>query len=672
MRYSIPVKFMAVLLTAVALVAVFGGILGIAQVAELGLYTDGFDRWVENRLQWQTYDLAKKLTERYAVRTLTNCSDELLEEIGYFYVFTESVHWTGFGEEIYDYSIADSKGNELVGQAGIREDVPTYEHQAIITVHYPVEVTIPAVIDEIYGEEYLYKDTVYPEVYGKKPVTIRYYESTQYTVMVRINAEAAIGRTNSSLKLVQMIYELRYGMMVLLAVALAVSAAGVVYLCCAAGKTKPGQEPVPGALNKIPLDIYAAVAGTGGYLLAALAVQLMEYWIYKVDNLNPGTLALTGVILTGVALLAVGFFYALVAQIKAKDRYWWNRSLTKWMVDRLVAGGRAVGAVLPMIWSFLLIGVGKIALLILATVVYVELRNIWLLVAAVTACLALVIYGGYCYGTILRGAEKMAKGDLQARIDTRYMVGFYSRCAEHLNALAEVAIAAAQKQLRSERMKTELITNISHDIKTPLTSIINYVDILQAAPEGPDRDQYLEVLGRQSQRLKKLIEDLMEMSRASSGSIRAEMTKLDPVETLRQALGEFADKLEEKDLTVVFPEGEQVSAIWADGRLTWRVLSNLLSNVVKYALPGTRVYVDMTQPESKVLISIKNISREPLNMTAEELMERFVRGDASRNTEGSGLGLNIAKSLMELQKGQLKLLADGDLFKATLVFSKAE
>jgi len=672
MRYSIPMKFIAVLLTAVCMVAAFGGILGIVQVAELGLYTDGFDRWVDNRLQWQAYDLAKKLTERYAVRTLTNCSDDLLEELGYFYIFDESIHWTGLSENTYDFIIADSKGKEIAGQTSLLEGVPTYEYQTAITVRFPVMVTTPAVVEEIYGKDYLDRDVVYPDLYNGKPVTIRYYESPTYSVTVRLDADAAVGRTGSSLQLVRMIYEMRYGLMILLVVSLALSAAGLVYLCCAAGKGKPGQEPVPGALNKIPLDLYAAVAGIGGYLLATLAVRLMEYWIYKVDNLNPGTLALAGLILTGVALLIVGFFYALVAQIKAKNRYWWNRSLTRWALEKLRAGVRALAEVLPVIWSFLLIGLGMTALLIGGAFVYAQLRSIWLLAVAGAVCLGLVVYGGYCYGLILRGAEKMAKGDLNARINTRLMTGFYSRCARHLNALADVAIAAAQKQLRSERMKTELITNISHDIKTPLTSIINYVDILQAAPDGPERDQYLEVLGRQSQRLKKLIEDLMEMSRASSGSIRAELTRLDPVETMRQALGEFADKLEDKGLTVVFPEEQPVSAICADGRLTWRVLSNLLSNVVKYALPGTRVYVDVTQPESKVLISIKNISREPLNMTPEELMERFVRGDASRNTEGSGLGLNIAKSLMELQKGQLKLLADGDLFKATMVFPKAD
>ena len=163
----------------------------------------------------------------------------------------------------------------------------------------------------------------------------------------------------------------------------------------------------------------------------------------------------------------------------------------------------------------------------------------------------------------------------------------------------------------------------------------------------------------------------MEMSKASTGNMTVDIISLDAVETVTQALGEFSDKLDSKDLTVVFNRPEGSVYMRSDGRLTWRVLSNLLSNIVKYALPGTRVYVEVTELESKVLLSLKNISKEPLNMTEEELTERFVRGDTSRNTEGSGLGLNIAKSLMELQKGQLKLLADGDLFKATLVFPKA-
>ena len=232
-------------------------------------------------------------------------------------------------------------------------------------------------------------------------------------------------------------------------------------------------------------------------------------------------------------------------------------------------------------------------------------------------------------------------------------------------------MVAAQKQLKSERMKTELITNVSHDIKTPLTSIINYVDLLQKPHTEAEQEQYLEVLSRQSLRLKKLIDDLMEMSKASTGNMTVDIAKLDAVESVNQALGEFADKLDKVQLIPVFRHTEESIPMMADGRLVWRVMSNLLSNAVKYAMPGTRLYIDLMRLEGKVVISIKNISRDELNIDADELMERFVRGDDSRNTEGSGLGLNIAKSLMELQKGQLQLLVDGDLFKVTLIFPGA-
>ena len=224
--------------------------------------------------------------------------------------------------------------------------------------------------------------------------------------------------------------------------------------------------------------------------------------------------------------------------------------------------------------------------------------------------------------------------------------------------------------MRSERMRTELITNVSHDIKTPLTSIINYLDLLKTAPTQEDADMYLEVLGRQSQRMKKLIEDLMELSKASSGTMPVYIIPLDLTETLNQALGEFSDKLEKADLQMIYTPPGQTITVQGDGRLAWRVLSNLLSNAVKYAMPGTRVYLEVREEEAYGEVSLKNISKEPLNVSAQELTERFVRGDASRNTEGSGLGLNIAKSLMELQKGSLELTVDGDLFKATLRFPK--
>ena len=300
--------------------------------------------------------------------------------------------------------------------------------------------------------------------------------------------------------------------------------------------------------------------------------------------------------------------------------------------------------------------------------------NHWLLpwmllfIACCVGCLITIGYGAWCFGSIVLGAKKMAGGDLEHKITTDHMYGSFRDCAEQLNALSETTMQAVRSQVRSERMKTELITNVSHDIKTPLTSIINFVDLMGRPHSEEDNKQYLEVLSRQSLQLKKLIEDLMELSKASSGNLQPTIIAMDASEAVNQALGEFSDKMGKVQLTPVFYPPEEPVMIAADGRLTWRVLSNLLNNAVKYATPGTRVYVEIFKVEDKVQLSIKNISKEELRLSAEELLERFVRGDASRNREGSGLGLNIAKTLMEVQHGSLQLTLDGDLFKVTLTF----
>ena len=285
-------------------------------------------------------------------------------------------------------------------------------------------------------------------------------------------------------------------------------------------------------------------------------------------------------------------------------------------------------------------------------------------------CGGAVLYGAHAFGTLLEGTKRMSQGDLRSKVDEKYLLGGFRDYAGHLNALADVAMEAARSQMRSERMKAELVTNVSHDIKTPLTSIINYVDLLQKAQSQEEAEAYLEVLSRQSQRLKKLIEDLMELSKASTGNMNVELTRVDAGEAIHQALGEFSPKLEQAKLVPVFTAPAAPVYMKADGRLTWRVLSNLLSNAVKYAMPGTRLYVDLAEEGSRVRISLKNISAQQLNVNSEELLERFVRGDASRNTEGSGLGLNISKNLMELQGGSLQLTVDGDLFKVTLLFDR--
>jgi signal transduction histidine kinase len=385
--------------------------------------------------------------------------------------------------------------------------------------------------------------------------------------------------------------------------------------------------------------------------------------------------------LFAAACLVLTLIYTAAAQFKLKNGRWWRGSIIGWCLRKIrqfirfcFRGVRKIYRMLPLIWQWLLTAAAMVIIplicLLLALNSWGFFRFIFTLwtITAILGDISMVLYGAYAFGILIRGAKKMAQGNLNEKIPTRHLFGAFKDFALSLNDLADAATIAAQKQMQSERMKTELITNVSHDIKTPLTSIINYVDLLQAPHTQEQGQQYLDVLSRQSARMKKLVEDLMDMSKASSGNLQVNVTTLDSSEVISQALGEFSDKLTSAQLTPVFQAPEAPVLMRADGRHTWRVLSNLLSNTVKYAMPGTRLYIDLVSLPGSVQISLKNISAEPLNVSAEELTERFVRGDASRNTEGSGLGLNIAKSLMELQQGNLELLVDGDLFKVTLTF----
>jgi len=226
--------------------------------------------------------------------------------------------------------------------------------------------------------------------------------------------------------------------------------------------------------------------------------------------------------------------------------------------------------------------------------------------------------------------------------------------------------------MKSERLKTELITNVSHDIKTPLTSIVNYVALMKKEGLEGRPAEYLEVLDRQSQRLRKLTDDLVEASKASTGNLPVEPVRTDLREVVTQAVGEYAERMEAARLEPVVSLPETGVFVMADGRLMWRVLDNLLGNALKYSLPGTRVYIDVREEDGEASLSVKNISSVPLNIDVSELMERFVRGDTARSTEGSGLGLNIARSLAELQGARFGLAVDGDLFKAVIRFSTVQ
>ena len=270
---------------------------------------------------------------------------------------------------------------------------------------------------------------------------------------------------------------------------------------------------------------------------------------------------------------------------------------------------------------------------------------------------------------IMDGLKKISDGELQYKIKTDTLTGKQKVMAEYINNIGSGLDAAVENSLKKERMQTELITNVSHDLKTPLTSIINYVDLMKREnPTDPKIQEYLRILDEKSQRLKVLTEDVVEASKASTGNIKLEMNDIDFVEMVQQVIGELEEKFQEKNLTMMVHFTDEPSIIYADGQRMWRVLENVFGNVVKYAMEGTRVYAEISNRNKKVTFSLKNISAQPLNISADELTERFIRGDVARNTEGSGLGLSIAKSLTELQGGEFKLYLDGDLFKVMITF----
>lgn len=270
---------------------------------------------------------------------------------------------------------------------------------------------------------------------------------------------------------------------------------------------------------------------------------------------------------------------------------------------------------------------------------------------------------------IVEGINRIRDGEVDYKLDTANLHGANKELADAVNNIGEGIRKAVKTSMKDEQMKTDLITNVSHDIKTPLTSIINYVDLLKRLKitEEPAKG-YIEILDNKAQRLKQLTDDLVEASKISSGNIILNREKINLTELMNQGIGEFSEKLEENGLQVVFENNDLPAYIYADSRRMWRVLENLLNNICKYAMENTRVYIDMEVDSGRVKASVKNISKQQMNIRPEELTERFIRGDSARSTEGSGLGLSIAQSLTRVQGGEFQIYLDGDLFKVTLDF----
>ena len=765
MRHSIAVKFIALCLAALSLLAVLGSAGGIIGLAASDLYDNSYDEYYSNSMHSTRQEYAVNLVHRYVSLNLGNLPEQYLNE---YY----GVNWmyNTFRYGSFFYTIRDELGNVVEStmdeapSGGMRYEMVVTNLRYRVLVHTFVETedglvpsaeptTDPAAQNTIPPEtettpettetpsgttEYQEPDATTPGILVAKETELvydDYYDSElgkmvqfaftyqnlpPYTVELYLLSDAT--PEEYAWTLLRGIWNARNQLFWVLGIGAFSFAVCMVWLCLAAGHKKDREEIRAGGLNCIPLDLYLVCVGFLVFFGVVFGAQLLYVLLRETPKILVPTALVGGF---AICLVVVAFFFACAAQFKTDNSYWWHNSVTGrclrgiiwlwnkfidlciWIFSRLpnflrkLIGGlkglilwglhlcrrilrriwyvvreifRWLGArlaffygLLPLMWQWLVTG----ALLMGGLAFAMLTRSEGMIVLMLCVGIIVVFYGASSFGTLMEAARRMGKGDLETKVSDHHMVGAFKDFAGDLNALADVAVVAARNQLKSERMKTELITNVSHDIKTPLTSIINYVDLLQKPHTDEEQEQYLEVLSRQSGQLKKLIEDLMEMSKASTGNMAVEISAVNAAEAVNQALGEFADKFERISLTPVFRQPEEPIYMKADGRLAWRVLSNLLSNAYKYALPGTRLYIDLMELDGKVLISLKNISREELNVSADELLERFVRGDTSRNTEGSGLGLNIAQSLMELQKGQLQLLVDGDLFKVTLVFPAA-
>lgn len=384
------------------------------------------------------------------------------------------------------------------------------------------------------------------------------------------------------------------------------------------------------------------------------------YYNYVMNSLP--YIVVGGIVTAYTCLMFLAGYLSLVRRLKARTM--WKNSLLRAMIQFI----RYVGAHMNSIWKVLVIFGG---LLILHTVAQVSGKSVLVIVLLpidilVFACL---IYEAIGKKKIKQGISQIAQGEMDHKIELGGLSGEQKEVAQLVNIIGEGLNAAVEKSVKNERLKTDLITNVSHDIKTPLTSIINYVELLkQENFEDPKIQRYIEVLEQKSQRLKTLTEDVVEASKVSSGNISLEFMNLNFVEMIQQTSGEFQEKFAARNLEAVLNLPEEGAMICVDGRRTWRVLENIYNNAAKYAMEGSRIYADLNVLEGQAVFTLKNISAYPLNISADELTERFIRGDISRSTEGSGLGLSIAKTLTEMQNGQFELYLDGDLFKVTIRF----
>ena len=447
----------------------------------------------------------------------------------------------------------------------------------------------------------------------------------------------------------------------------------IIYLIMSIGHKKDSDKITLNDFDKIPLELIIFFAITIGVIPFAF-----------LSGINDDYRAIISIVITAclvVYILSIITLYTIIKRIKARE--FLNTTITgkvlKWcwkiilkIYKKITKTWKTITYSTPITKKVYIYSVGFVIISLFILWIFggqIDFATFIMEILLICFVTYKILKFVKDFSQIENKLKEMYEGNNQTELQENEFSGEMHNVVNYINDISNGFENAIQDRMKSERMKAELITNVSHDIKTPLTSIINYVDLLkQENIENNKAKEYIEILDNKSQRLKRLTEDLVEASKISTGNISLNLEKLNILELLKQAVGEFEDKFEKKNLSVIIDCKSTEINIMADSRYMFRVIENLFSNISKYALENSRVYIDVKENGENVLIEVKNISKDRLNISAEELMQRFVRGDKSRTTEGSGLGLSIAQNLTELQQGRFTLKLDGDLFKVELEF----
>ena len=557
------------------------------------------------------------------------------------------------------YYIEDTHSGEIVSNFKNQDYITSFSNSEFIRKYVGGESS-----DLVYDRDevkYDYETDQY-YFYSENQPLYETNHKVEFTIFIPRNMQFT-DRFFITDKIISFGYHNRYTFIIFAVISLVLSIVIYSYLFISVGHLNNQADIKVAPFNNIPIDVLSVIV-----LFVYYCAMLFFSEYYTLVEI----IVFCFIVPAILYFVTLWYLMSFVVQSKAKTLF--KHTFIYWLIKKISKLGNVIKHiyknlkttykvlfVIGIFWSFILIFMG---------VNVYDNKNLILGFIFISAVETLIIiFCAIAFQRVKQGGEKIVSGDMENKIDTTYMFGDIKDFADSLNNINLGLQSAIDDKMKSERFKTELITNVSHDIKTPLTSIVNYVDLIKKEECGNEKiKEYIDVLDRQSIRLKKLIEDLVEASKASTGNLSVELEKCNLSLLMNQAIGEFYEKLELNNLQVIQSQENQDIYIMADGRRLWRVIDNLLNNICKYAMSGTRVYIDLKRKNDKAIVTFRNISNTPISLSSEELTERFVRGDRSRNTEGSGLGLSIAKSLTELQGGSFAVSADGDLFKVVLSF----